>query len=224
MLRARLERLACGFPLRDNYFAWQAFNRGYAPGGSGPLPLYLQQELYGRVREAASRVEVRRISMTQALAAMPSQSVDRVVLLDAQDWMRTDQLDALWSEITRPPGRAPASSTGRPAWLHSSWPRHQPCSSAGDRKARSRSSPRWIARRSMAASTSIVSRIVRRARASALGGGGDRRLMDSIYRRQRHIYDFSRNIAFSGATDLIAELNPPNGSRVLEIAAAPGAI
>ena len=101
VLRARLERLACGFPLRDNYFAWQAFNRGYAPGGSGPLPLYLQQELYGRVREAASRVEVRRISMTQALAAMPSQSVDRVVLLDAQDWMRTDQLDALWSEITR---------------------------------------------------------------------------------------------------------------------------
>jgi S-adenosylmethionine-diacylglycerol 3-amino-3-carboxypropyl transferase len=39
--------------------------------------------------------------MTQALAAMPSESVDRVVLLDAQDWMRADQLDALWSEITR---------------------------------------------------------------------------------------------------------------------------
>ena len=39
--------------------------------------------------------------MTQALAAMPPESVDRVVLLDAQDWMRTDQLDALWSEITR---------------------------------------------------------------------------------------------------------------------------
>ena len=60
-------------------------------------------------------------------------------------------------------------------------------------------------------------------RASALGGGGDRRLMDSIYRRQRHIYDFSRNIA-SRRDRLIAELNPPNGSRVLETAAAPGAI
>ena len=101
MLRARLERLACGFPLRDNYFAWQAFNRGYAPGGSGPLPLYLQQDLYSRIREAASRVEVKRISMTRALAAMAPDSVDRVVLLDAQDWMRPDQLDALWSEITR---------------------------------------------------------------------------------------------------------------------------
>ena len=34
-------------------------------------------------------------------------------------------------------------------------------------------------------------------RASALGGGGDRRLMDSIYRRQRHIYDFSRKYCLS---------------------------
>ena len=101
VLRSRLERLACGFPLRENYFAWQAFNRGYAPGGSGPVPLYLQQDLYPRIREAASRVEVRRISMTRALAALAPDSVDRVVLLDAQDWMRSDQLDALWSEITR---------------------------------------------------------------------------------------------------------------------------
>jgi S-adenosylmethionine-diacylglycerol 3-amino-3-carboxypropyl transferase len=101
VLRARLERLACGFPLRDNYFAWQAFNRGYAPGGCGPLPPYLQQELYPRIRQAASRVEVRRISMTRALAGLPADSVDRVVLLDAQDWMSTDQLDQLWSEITR---------------------------------------------------------------------------------------------------------------------------
>ena len=38
VLRSRLERLACGFPLRENYFTWQAFNRGYAPGGSGPVP------------------------------------------------------------------------------------------------------------------------------------------------------------------------------------------
>src|SRR5690606_6397163 len=31
-LRIRTERLACGFPLKDNYFAWQAFGRGYQPG------------------------------------------------------------------------------------------------------------------------------------------------------------------------------------------------
>jgi S-adenosylmethionine-diacylglycerol 3-amino-3-carboxypropyl transferase len=35
VLRARLERLACGFSVQDNYFAWQAFNRGY---GRAPTP------------------------------------------------------------------------------------------------------------------------------------------------------------------------------------------
>ena len=29
VLRERVERLACDFPIRDNYFAWQAFGRGY---------------------------------------------------------------------------------------------------------------------------------------------------------------------------------------------------
>ena len=40
VLKARLEKLACGFDLKDNYFAVQAFGRGYA-GGEGPLPPYL---------------------------------------------------------------------------------------------------------------------------------------------------------------------------------------
>ncbi|MEJ2116652.1 MAG: DUF3419 family protein, partial [Alphaproteobacteria bacterium] len=38
VLRGRLRRLACGFPLADNYFAWQAFGRRYAPRGSGAVP------------------------------------------------------------------------------------------------------------------------------------------------------------------------------------------
>ena len=29
VLRERVERLACDFPIQDNYFAWQAFGRGY---------------------------------------------------------------------------------------------------------------------------------------------------------------------------------------------------
>src|SRR5690606_22399397 len=33
VLRQRLEKLACDFPLSDNYFAWQAFGRGYDPTG-----------------------------------------------------------------------------------------------------------------------------------------------------------------------------------------------
>ncbi len=29
VLRHRLEKLACHFPIRENYFAWQAFARRY---------------------------------------------------------------------------------------------------------------------------------------------------------------------------------------------------
>src|SRR5262249_1823617 len=42
VLRSRLERLACGFSLDDNYFAWQAFGRSYAGNAGGPLPPYLR--------------------------------------------------------------------------------------------------------------------------------------------------------------------------------------
>ena len=35
------------------------------------------------------------------LARKPAGSVDRFVLLDAQDWMTDAQLNALWTEITR---------------------------------------------------------------------------------------------------------------------------
>ena len=101
VLRARLERLTCGFPLEDNYFAWQAFGRSYARGASGPLPPYLRREHFDAVRGRASRVEVMNRSVTEYLASCPGASRDRYVLLDAQDWMTDAQLNALWSEITR---------------------------------------------------------------------------------------------------------------------------
>src|SRR5262249_46525156 len=48
-------------------------------------------------------------SITRHLAGCPDASRDRYVLLDAQDWMTDDQLDALWREITRTARpRAPA--------------------------------------------------------------------------------------------------------------------
>jgi S-adenosylmethionine-diacylglycerol 3-amino-3-carboxypropyl transferase len=101
VLRARLERLACGFSLDDNYFAWQAFGRSYAGNASGPLPPYLRREHFDVVRARAHRVEVMNRSITEYLAGCPDASRDRYVLLDAQDWMTDDQLDALWTEITR---------------------------------------------------------------------------------------------------------------------------
>ena len=48
---------------------------------------------------AASRHAL--ISLTQALAERPADSLDAYVLLDAQDWMTEAQLAALWAQIDR---------------------------------------------------------------------------------------------------------------------------
>jgi S-adenosylmethionine-diacylglycerol 3-amino-3-carboxypropyl transferase len=101
VLHKRLERLTCGFPLRENYFTWQAFGRSYAPGAAGPLPPYLSEDNFAQLRTKGARVSVTRISLTDALEAMPAKSVDRFVLLDAQDWMTDIQLNALWRAISR---------------------------------------------------------------------------------------------------------------------------
>ena len=101
VLRQRLERLACGFPLSENYFAWQAFGRSYSDDETGPLPPYLSRDNFETVRERAGRVTITHANFINYLAAKPEASVDRYVLLDAQDWMTDAQLNALWSEITR---------------------------------------------------------------------------------------------------------------------------
>lgn len=99
VLRQRLEKLACGFPLSENYFAWQAFGRSYAP--DGPLPPYLRGDNFDAIRSRAERVRVVHGSFTDYLARQSKDRFDAYVLLDAQDWMTDAQLNALWSEITR---------------------------------------------------------------------------------------------------------------------------
>jgi S-adenosylmethionine-diacylglycerol 3-amino-3-carboxypropyl transferase len=101
VLRERLERLACGFPLSENYFAWQAFGREYPETESGPLPPYLQRGHFDSIRERAGRVSVHHRAVDQHLATLEDASMDGAVLLDAQDWMTDDQLNALWGELTR---------------------------------------------------------------------------------------------------------------------------
>ncbi len=101
VLRERLRRLACDYPLRENYFAWQAFGQAYAPGASGPLPPYLQEKQFANLRWRSDRVDVRHQSFTDAVNGMAPGSADRFVLLDAQDWMTDDQLTGLWAGITR---------------------------------------------------------------------------------------------------------------------------
>jgi len=99
ILKTRLEKLACDFPIADNYFAWQAFGRSY--GEAGPLPPYLDRHNYDAVRARADRLTIVNESFTDLLAGKPEGSVDRFILLDAQDWMTDRQLNELWAEITR---------------------------------------------------------------------------------------------------------------------------
>lgn len=101
VLRRRLEKLACDFDLSENYFAWQAFGRGYGDAPDAPLPPYLRAENYADVRDRADRVEVRHQNFVEYLESMPDASLDRYILLDAQDWMTDEQLNRLWSQITR---------------------------------------------------------------------------------------------------------------------------
>jgi len=101
VLRRRLERLACDYDLRSNYFAWQAFGRGYGRHEDAPLPPYLEAAHYEAVRSRAGRVAINHANMTDWLATQPDASADRYVLLDAQDWMSDAQLTDLWTQITR---------------------------------------------------------------------------------------------------------------------------
>lgn len=101
LLRRRLERLACDFPLEDNYFAWQAFGRGYDRVNRRAVPRYLQEAHFATLRRMIGRAEITQASITARLAEEPAVSLDRYVLLDAQDWMDSRQMNELWAQILR---------------------------------------------------------------------------------------------------------------------------
>lgn len=101
LYRERVRRLACDFPINENYFAWQGFGRTYDVEGRQAVPDYLRAENYALLRANVDRVETRVDSMTSYLAAQPPASMDRYVLLDAQDWMNPTQMTDLWRQIDR---------------------------------------------------------------------------------------------------------------------------
>lgn len=101
VLRERVRKLMCDFPVSENYFAWQAFHRGYAPRAPRPLPPYLEPAAFETVRARADRVTLVNRSLTDLLAEAAEGSKHGYVLLDAQDWMTDAQLGALWTQITR---------------------------------------------------------------------------------------------------------------------------
>ena len=100
-LRERVRRLACDHDLRDNYFAWQAFGRRYDLEGRKAVPPYLTPEVYGRIKDRADRAQILHTLLVTHLAGEPDRSYDRYVFLDAQDWMTTSQMTALWAGVTR---------------------------------------------------------------------------------------------------------------------------
>jgi S-adenosylmethionine-diacylglycerol 3-amino-3-carboxypropyl transferase len=122
-LRERVERLACDFPIRENYFAWQAFGRGYDVENREAIPAYLRREIYDIIRTRTDNVEVHHASLTDFLRDQPAQSMHRYVLLDAQDWMNAAQLCALWIEIDRTADTRDARVIFRTAGADSPLPR-----------------------------------------------------------------------------------------------------
>ncbi len=101
VLRERLEKLACDFDIGSNYFAWQAFGKGYGKAPGASVPPYLEPANYSAVVDRVDRVDVRHANFVDFLQENGNASLDRYVLLDAQDWMTDAQLTTLWSEITR---------------------------------------------------------------------------------------------------------------------------
>jgi len=126
VLRERVERLACDFPINENYFAWQAFGRGYDLEHRAAVPAYLQRETYDLIRTRTDKVEVHHASLTDFLGAQPAHSMHRYVLLDAQDWMNSDQITALWREIDRTADSRDARVIFRTAGPDSPLPRKLP--------------------------------------------------------------------------------------------------
>jgi len=97
----RVERLACQFPIKDNYFAWQGFSHSYDHEHRHAIPDYLQAANYDLIRKQLHKVETESGSMIEYLKAQPNHSLDRFVFLDAQDWMSDEVLQELWEQVAR---------------------------------------------------------------------------------------------------------------------------
>lgn len=126
VLRQRVEKLACDFPINENYFAWQAFTRGYDVENREAVPAYLQSDTYDVIRTRTNRVEVHHASLIDFLKTQKPNSIHRYVLLDAQDWMTPDVLAALWEQIDRTADTRDARVIFRTAGDNSPLPRKLP--------------------------------------------------------------------------------------------------
>jgi S-adenosylmethionine-diacylglycerol 3-amino-3-carboxypropyl transferase len=97
--RTRIKRLACDFPVQENYFAWQAFGRRYDTVTRRAVPEYLKAENYETLKENAAKVKTKIGSVTEEIKRAPKNTFNRFVFLDAQDWMNADATTELWQAI-----------------------------------------------------------------------------------------------------------------------------
>lgn len=95
--RERVHRLACDFPIRENYFAWQAFARKYDTENRVAVPAYLKSENYEKLKSNIDRLSTKIGSVTEEIRRNPQNTFNRFVFLDAQDWMNAEMMIELWS-------------------------------------------------------------------------------------------------------------------------------
>lgn len=97
--RERAKRLACDYPINENYFAWQAFGRKYDTEKRKAVPEYLKEENYETLRANAERLTTKVGSATDEIKQSEFGTFNRFVFLDAQDWMNAETMTELWSAI-----------------------------------------------------------------------------------------------------------------------------
>ncbi len=97
--RERVRKLAVGFPISENYFAWQAFARKYDTENRRAVPDYLKPENYEKLKANVGRLTAKIGSITDEIKNQPRQTFNRFVLLDAQDWMNAETVKELWQTI-----------------------------------------------------------------------------------------------------------------------------
>lgn len=101
VLQERVNRLCCNYDVSDNYFAWQAFGRKYDTEHRKAIPRYLEKRHFNILKKEVRKITLHQKTITQYLSGLPNNSLDCFVLLDAQDWMNSLQLNQLWYEIDR---------------------------------------------------------------------------------------------------------------------------
>ncbi|MEZ5476314.1 MAG: DUF3419 family protein [Thiolinea sp.] len=97
----RVERLACQFPVQDNYFAWQGFGHRYDHERRQAIPAYLTAENYQLIRSQLHKLETVENNLISYLRTQADNTLDRFVFLDAQDWMSDEVLQQLWEQVDR---------------------------------------------------------------------------------------------------------------------------